>query len=84
MNPTLIFQSAHKDDYAREWAMIVEGKMFKTICCFVLADLAAESRSKEQMEGANAFLQKLSTITDEPVKPSGRGTYPEKPLTTYG
>lgn len=89
MAPRETFQKVHADTkdnvqgMCSRWGEVGESVMFSVVCSFVLAELASENRSAEQMIGANAALTKLKEFSKLAEKPVMPGTIPSKQLTTY-
>ena len=67
MNPKENFEKFHKDDAATLRGEVQKG-YFATAASFALAELASRGATFEELNGANRFLEILTTLSAEKVE----------------
>jgi len=69
ITPKALFLKLHKDDAAKLAAAVNESWMQRAIT-YTLADLSSRGLSNEQLNGANTFIDVLTSLADEPKEPA--------------
>ncbi len=65
ITPKALFLKLHKDEAAKLALAVNESWMQRAIT-YTLADLSSRGLSNEQLNGANTFVEALTTLADEP------------------
>ncbi len=69
ITPRSLFQKVNKEDAAK-LATVVNETWFQKAITYTLADLSSRGLSNEQLNGANTFVESLTTLADEVKEPA--------------
>lgn len=79
-SPRSLFQKVCKEE-AKKLALTVNEAWFEKAVTYSLAELSSRGISDERLQGANLFIETLTTLADEEKPIEGP---PDKHLASYG
>lgn len=80
ISPRALFQRSNQED-AKKLSVLVGEGWFQKAVTYARAEMAAGGISAERLEGANRFIETLTTLADEQKPMEGP---PDKQLKSYG
>ncbi len=69
ITPKALFLKLHKEDAAKLAAAVNESWLQRSIT-YTLADMSSRGLSHEQLNGANHFIDVLTSLAEEPKEPA--------------